>query len=169
MTSPVPAGKFLSLLVCLQALFVSLVTQVLRWGPVICRDGCRLLPSRGASGLGPAGRNIGVSEGKKHREGFFHLGPVVSKFSTLLTRWQQLAVPSFRRAEDETAAGLVVVGGLARIVTRADTGVLLVPSQASTVGKPIGLGGALCDREGSEKGAGCLRRPPGQDQPPLDA
>lgn len=72
-------------------------------------------------------------------------------------------MPSFRRAEDETAAGLVGVGGVARIVMGAGAGVPLVSGQASTVGQPIGLGGALCDREGSEKGAGCLRRPPRQD------
>lgn len=80
---------------------------------------------------------------------------MVIKFSILLTRWQQLAVPSFRGAEDKTATGLVAVEGLARLVTGAHAGIPLVSRQASTVGKPIGLDITLCDRgKRNEKWAG---------------
>lgn len=71
---------------------------------------------------------------------------LVSKSPTFLTRWQQLAVPGFRTAEDKTAAGLVVVGGLAGTVTGADTRVPLVPREASTSGAPAVVDVTLCDR-----------------------
>lgn len=103
-----------------------------------------ILPPGGASGLGPAGRNTGVREEKTHA--FFHLGPLVSKFPTLLTRWQQLAVAGFSRAEDQTAAGPVVVGGLAGRMMGADAGVPLVPREASTIGLPIVVAVTLCGR-----------------------
>lgn len=77
----------------------------------------------------------------------------VSKFPALLTRGQHLAVPSFRGAEDKTATGPVVVQGVTSVVVGADTGVPLVSGQASTMGRPIVLDTALCDREG------CLRKP----------
>lgn len=81
------------------------------------------------------------------------MGPLLFTFSTLLTRWQQLAVPGCRRAEDQTATGPVVVGGLAKLVAGADAGIPLVSRQAGTIGKPIRLDFTLCNR-GKGRGRG---------------
>lgn len=76
---------------------------------------------------------------------------------TLLTRWQQLAVPGFHGAEDKAATRLVLEVGLAGIVMGADTGVPLVPRQAGTIATPILVDLTLCDRgKGSEKWVDCL-------------
>lgn len=93
------------------------------------------------------------------------MGPLDFKFPSLLTRWQQLAVPNFSGTEDKTAAGMVVVEELARMVMGADTGVPLVSREASTIGKAIVLGITLCDRgKGNKRWAGCLRKPGRQHQ-----
>ena len=91
------------------------------------------------------------SERKKHREGSFHSGPLVFTFPTLLTRWQQLAVPGFSRAEDKAATRPVLEGGLAGTVMGADAGVPLVPREASTVATPLVGDTALCDRGKGDK------------------
>lgn len=62
---------------------------------------------------------------------------MVSKFPAFLTRWQQLAVPGFSRAQDKTATRLVLNGGVTGLVMVADAGVPLVPREASTVAAPI--------------------------------
>lgn len=159
-----------SLLVCLQSPAVHEPHYSgPKLGPLICCDGWSLLPPGGATGLGPAGRNA-ESERKKHRASFFHLGPLLFKFSTLLTRWQHLAVPSCRRAEGQTATGPVVVGGLAKLVTGADAGIPLVSRQAGTIGKPIRLDITLCNGgKGEGEGAGCLGKPARQDPQLPDA
>lgn len=72
---------------------------------------------------------------------------MVSKFPTFLTRWQQLAVPGFRMAEDKAATRLVVLGALTRRVMEADAGVPLVAREASTIEIPLVVDITLCDRE----------------------
>lgn len=121
---------FLSVSTCVQSL---LVHSSHYSGPEL--GSCDFLPPSGAAGLVPAGRTQG-SEGKTTQRGVLSLGLLVSKSPTFLTRWQQLAVPGFRMAEDKTAAGLVVVGGWAGTVTGADTGVPPVPREAGTRGPP---------------------------------
>ena len=67
-------------------LLVSLTIPVPSVGPVICCDTWHFLSPRGAAGLGPAGRDCSRQRGK-NREGFVHLGLLVSKFPAFLTRW----------------------------------------------------------------------------------
>lgn len=118
---------------------------------MICCDTWHFLSPRGAAGLGPAGRDTALRE-EKHREGFVHSGLLVSKFPALLTRWQQLAVPGFSRAQNKTATRPVLDGGLTGLAMAADAGVPLVPREASTVAAPVVGDIALCDRrKGNEK------------------
>lgn len=81
---------------------------------------------------------------------------MVSKFPNLLTRWQQLAVPGFRRAEDQTATGPAAAGTPAGTATGADAGVPLVPREAGTVGAAIVVDITLWGkRRGQEVGSLC--------------
>lgn len=67
-------------------------------------------------------------------------------------RWQQLAVPGFRMAEDKAATRLVVLGALTRRVMEADAGVPLVAREASTIEIPLVVDITLCcESEASEK------------------
>lgn len=95
---------------------------------------------------------MGVREEKIHA--FFPLGSLVSTFPTFLTRWQQLAVPGFCRAEDQTTTGPVVVRHLAGLVMGADTGVPLVPREASAMAVAFVVDITLCGRGRAKRRAG---------------
>lgn len=70
-------------------------------------------------------------------------------------RWQQLAVPGFCRAEDQTTTGPVVVRHLAGLVMGADTGVPLVPREASAMAVAFVVDITLCrEAEASESSWG---------------